>query len=116
MFPDALKGTRCSVCGFALPRDCLPPIHRQCVACRHLGPLVTDAAGVTVQVKCGCSGKLRDVKHAAHECAVYGRCLPTLTPSGEQIEEWHARKPESELYHLCRWGGGVCDGYEAAEG
>ena len=67
-------------------------------ACLHLGPAVARD-GVNVKVKCGCSSKEKELLHAAHECAVHGRCLPTLVPT--DLAAWQARKPESEIYHLC---------------
>lgn len=70
--------------------------------CAHLG-----AAKTEVKVECDtCRGKVL-VSQPAHACAALGRCLPTYSPA--DLAKWQARKPESDIYHLCRG----CDRFEA---
>jgi len=70
------------------------------VICEHLGAAV-ERDGVAIMVACRCTGETKERKHASRVCEIHGRCLPTLRPVGEQRAEWLARKPESDLYHLC---------------
>jgi hypothetical protein len=66
--------------------------------CKHRGERITRG-GVTVFVKCGCGGDDAEREHASYACAIHGRCLPGMVPA--DLEAWHARKPESDIYHLC---------------
>lgn len=55
-----------------------------------------------VKVLCRtCDGK-KFVEYPATVCDLHIRCLPTYAPTGEAFTAWHARKPESDIYHLCR--------------
>lgn len=96
-FPTGSRGEKCDRCGFKLWRDFNKPPRRNCpTVCAHLGPATT-----TVKVECHtCQGQ-KLVDQPAHQCEVYRRCLPTYRPTGEALEQWHARKPECELYQLC---------------
>lgn len=99
-FPSLVCGTACYHCGYTLKKDYEVQPYRNCPGppCNHLGiPIERD--GVTIKVKCGCTGKEHDQPHVAHECTLYNRCLPTLRPA--DLAAWLARKPESDLYHLC---------------
>lgn len=75
-----------------------PPPEPAPPPCPHLGPAI-QRDGIVVKVKCGCSGQERDQQHAAHECAIHRRCLPTLIPA--DLKAWEERKPESDIYRLC---------------
>lgn len=101
-FNSGKKGERCPRCGYALARDYDTPPRRNCpTVCVHLG----EAAG-TVKVECQtCNGK-KMVDQQAHKCGVLGRCLPTYQP--RDLAKWKDRKPESEIYKLCRG----CGSYE----
>jgi hypothetical protein len=65
--------------------------------CPHLGPPI-ERDGITVKEKCGCSGREQEQPHAAHECALHNRCLPTLRPVDKQ--KWLER-PEAAIYRAC---------------
>lgn len=94
-----LRGDRlvCPVCGVNVPYRGKIYRHGCKNPCPHLGPEITRA-GVVVKVKCGCHGKSHDQPHAAHECAIYKRCLPTLRPA--DLKAWEERE-ESKLYRCC---------------
>lgn len=102
-FETGSKGDVCDYCGYKLKADYPNPPTRVCdgPACRHLGTKRTDNQGVPLTVKCGCSGKEKEIHLPEHECKIHNRCLPTFRPTAEQLEKWNARKPESEIYQLC---------------
>ena len=76
-------------------------LHAPCrVVCVHLGPAV-NIDGIANKIKCGCSGKMKEKFHAVYRCDVHRRCLQSLKPRGKDLTAWLARKPESDLYHLC---------------
>lgn len=86
----------CSQCAAVRVRE----VNRNCPAgkCPHLGDPI-EREGVTVTVVCGCNKKEHEQPHAAHECEVYKRCLPTLIPVDN--EKWLARD-EAKIYRACR--------------
>lgn len=89
----------CVACCHRLPKGAPDTTRRNCTGppCPHLGPPI-ERDGVTIKVKCGCNGREQERPHAAHECAIYKRCLPTLIPA--DLAAWEARE-ESQLYHCC---------------
>lgn len=85
-------------CGNALYAAAAEFCHAECrLSCSHIGPRAGE-----ILVECeSCEGRVR-IKHPAHHCAAFGergRCLPTYRPA--DLAAWAARKPESEIYHLC---------------
>ncbi len=106
-FPPSLqKGDKCVKCGRVLRRAYESPPRAFCkLQCKHIGRY----AGA-VKVECEtCRGDVM-VNVPANECGAFGplgRCLPTYSPADRA--KWHARKPESDIYHLCRG----CDRFEA---
>lgn len=94
-------GTPCAHCGFRLVRDAPQGVRRKCPAfpdptCVHLAAPVG-----TVKVQCDtCQGK-KSIDFPAHACEVHRRCLPSYRPTGEALEKWRERKPESDIYRLC---------------
>lgn len=95
-FPSLAKGTSCERCGWKLPQAFAEHPRRACeMPCANLG----ESVGV-VLVQCrACKGRVT-VKKPVFRCTAFGRCLPNYVPA--DLTEWQARKPESDIYHLCR--------------
>ena len=98
--PAGSRGIQCRRCGRLVPLQIDPSTcHAECPAsCAHLGDRVGE-----ILVECqSCQGRVR-LKFASHACAAFGengRCLPAYVPT--DLAAWAERKPESEIYHLCR--------------
>lgn len=85
-FTSGKKGTACRACGYALRYDYSSPPARSCPGgpCVHLG----EDAGEMVGVTCiDCKGKPRTVHHVAHECRIFGRCLPHYRCTKDALSE-----------------------------
>lgn len=70
--------------------------------CPHLGdPIERD--GITIKVRCGCNGKERDQRYAAHRCDKHKRCLPDLIPTKELLDKRASGEIDSDvqLYAWC---------------
>lgn len=69
-------------------------VWRRCdrpMRCAHQG---APKRGVKSGCKCGLAYA------AAAACDLYGRCLPTFSPQGEDLATWQARD-EAAIYTLC---------------
>ncbi len=65
--------------------------------CVHAGDAVPD-----ILTRCkSCKGNVL-IKQEARVCDLYGRCLPGFEPHGDELADWVERKPESDIYRLCR--------------
>lgn len=79
-FATLTVGSECiNGCGYRLKRTyTIPPVRgceRVTPACRFLGPATNEIA----LIKCeSCQGNVRK-KFPIHECAIFGRCLPTYS-------------------------------------
>lgn len=97
-------GCRCTACGRQVKGHSGDRLVASCLApCVHLTP-TADVALIECE---SCQGRVR-IKYPANDCAIYGRCLPTFVPA--DLKAWEARKPESDLYHLCHG----CDRFSPA--
>lgn len=75
-FPALTKWSKCIACGYALKLDYeITPV-RPCVQrCKHQSDKQID----TALIKCEtCQGNVR-LKFQIHECAIFGKCLPTFS-------------------------------------
>lgn len=104
VFLTAEKGAECQACGYQLPMDFPAPPGRTCQAkkCPHLGdPIERD--GITIKVRCGCNGKERDQRYAAHKCGKHKRCLPDLITTKELLDKRASGEIDSDvqLYAWC---------------
>lgn len=97
-FITGMKGDRCVRCGYQVKVTPKRPLSRECKSsCVHLGEPVGE-----ILTDCEtCQGRVR-VKQVVHYCTAFGpcgRCLPAYIPPNQTA--WEARKPESDIYHLC---------------
>lgn len=83
------------------------PLIAKCkVACRFIGQAMTP-----IKVSCNCPDNPTNTKIVSvFQCQIHGRCLPGFNPTGEDLEKWEERKPESDIYRLCL----RCDDFESS--
>lgn len=89
------KNNICTICG-RINKSGVTNLKANCrIQCIHLGPITGF-----VKVKCdSCKGTIL-IDYPSHFCKKLGRCLPTYSP--ENLTKWQERKPESDIYHLCK--------------
>lgn len=95
-FVKTKDGCECQVCGRKVRKHNGDGLIANCLArCVHRGESVA-----AIKVECEtCSGS-KQVDQAAYGCAKFRRCLPNYNPI--DVAAWNSRKPESDLYRLCR--------------
>ena len=68
--------------------------------CPHLGPQ-KQRKGTGLSVRCGCSGKERELVLPVHNCDQFTRCLPSFRPTNQQREELEKIGSDTLLYKWC---------------
>jgi hypothetical protein len=108
-FVKTKGGCECQVCGRKVRKHSGERLIADCRArCVYRGKAVSE-----IKVACETCNGTKQVDQAVYECTKFRRCLPNYSPF--DVAAWYSRKPESDLYHLCRGCGSFIAQAEESE-